>query len=223
MFRNIFFWMKKSEGENKDSYVKFWNLQRSEKTTGYFISSNRSKNLNILDLPFSIFLFPFSFFHFPENPTLLPFSIFHLFYVFSENGKLKKKNWNGKIHQSFSNKLKYSSHQVQLTLHKIQITSNNSQPALILVNYFKFFLIGWRNFEIINQWNRLGMVIKFADALRLRFKVQRDESFQSLILYSSNPKSLKLQYPLLLSSESHVIKYEIEMRRCLYPINNDET
>ena len=67
------------------------------------------------------------------------------------------------------------------------------------------------------------MDIKFVDALRLRFKDQRDKSFQSLILYLRNPKSLKLQHPLLLSSGTQVTKYGIEMLRCLYPINNDET
>ena len=67
------------------------------------------------------------------------------------------------------------------------------------------------------------MVVKFADALRLRFKDQRDKSFQNLILYLRNPKSLKLQHPLLLFSGTQVIKYGIEMMRCLYPIDNDET
>ena len=67
-----------------------------------------------------------------------------------------------------------------------------------------------------------SLATKFADALRMRFGDRRDKSFQTLILYLSNPESLKLQHPLPLSSKTQVIKYGIEMMRRLYPIDNDE-
>ena len=145
-------------------------------------------------------------------------------------------NCNGKFHRLISKNHKEIKSNIKWTYDDTAILSEVCvvlKPARVVTvnlskSHIKLFegegILKFSFNEIDEQKkNHTGsLASKFADSLRLRFGDRSDKSFQSLILYLSNPESLKLQHLLPLASKTQVTKYRMELMSRLYPIDNDE-